>query len=141
MCDCVSENVKESKSHDHAKRPKGEKANSNLFNKVSTVKNSPRQKIPMVSFSDFPDAHRFDGLSILGNVSNLNQSDPRFLAMEQFAKTALTLFVPFRDAQNDLTVNGMHLPKFQLMFQSGSFQKHEHLLANAQESHDCFNSG
>ena len=61
--------------------------------------------------------------------------------MEKFSKTALTLFFPFRDAATDLTVDGKHLPKFQMVFASGALDNHKHHFANAQESHDSFNCG
>ena len=61
--------------------------------------------------------------------------------MEQFAKTALILFFPFRNPSKDLTLNGHHLPKFQHAFVSGSFDHHEHHFVKAQESHDSFNCG
>ena len=51
--------------------------------------------VPLVSFLEFPDSNKFGGLSILSNVSDLDDEDPRLLSMEEFAKTALTLFFHF----------------------------------------------
>ena len=50
-------------------------------------------------------------------------------------------FFPFRDAFNDLTLDGKHLPKFQAVFASRALDKHEHHFVHAQESHDSFNCG
>ena len=97
--------------------------------------------VPLVSFLDFPDSHKFGGLSILSDVSDLDDSDPRLLSMEKFAKTALTLFFPFRNPSKDLILNGNHLSKFQNTFSSGALDKYEHYFVNAQESHDSFNCG
>ena len=97
--------------------------------------------VPLVSFLDFPVSHKFGGLSILANVSDLDDEDPRLLSMEEFAKTALTLFFHFRNAEEELTVNGKHLPKFQTLFASGNLDKHKHHFVKAQESHDSFSCG
>ena len=97
--------------------------------------------MPLVSFLDFPDSHKFGGLSILSDVSALDENDPRLLSMEKFAKTALTLFHPFRKAHEHLTFDGKHLPKFQTLFASGDLDKHKHHFVNAQESHDSFSCG
>ena len=97
--------------------------------------------VPLVSFLDFPDSHKFGGLSILSDVSDLDDTDPRLLSMEKFAKTALTLFHPFRKAHEHLTLDGKHLPKFQTLFASGDLDKHKHCFVKAQESHNSFSCG
>ena len=123
-----------SKSSDHLKRPKElEKMCAHDFHsECNTTKNRMKKKtmlmnlsedhiaskhlklrqrkkmaVPLVSHLDFPDSRSFGELCIDGiEVSNVDESDDRVRAMEKYARTALLLCVPFRNAKKDLQIQG-----------------------------------
>ena len=106
MHDFVSELVSNNRGGCVVNGQETEKEKSGAISTPSSMKKRKKHAVPMVSFFDFPDAHNFGGLSILGDVSDLELDDPRLIAMEKFAKTALTfLFFSHRDNTKDLTEN------------------------------------
>ena len=58
--------------------------------KLCWVVNSQNERIPLVNYLDFPDSETFNG-------DILDPSLTPTIAMEEYAKTALCLFKPFRD--------------------------------------------
>ena len=67
--------------------------------------------IPMVSFLDFPNSESFGEILIndVVETERLRCHEARLTSMEKYARVALLLFVPFRNAKNELQLDGKYL--------------------------------
>ena len=110
----------------------------------SHLKVSQRENfvIPSIPFLRFQNSESFGDIPIDGNISELELDDSRLRAMEKYAKTAMTLFVPFRNAANDLQIEGTYLHKLRELLREDKLGKnHQQILTHAQNCHSSFNAG
>ena len=95
-----------------------------------------KRRIPLVNYKDFPDVALFEDENIL-TCAIPEYHDAKYLAMEQYAKKACILFVPFR-CPTELKVGGSYVKKLRQHYCAGKLlDHHKNYLQNLQ---DCRNS-
>ena len=98
-------------------------------------------KIPLINYLDFPDTKSFEGQ----NLFSCEVPDPPMschVQMEIYAKKAGITFVPFRDVEKDLKLDGSFLQKFREYVLLGKLKpRHERILKNFQICRNSLNAG
>ncbi|KAG7349075.1 PIF1-like helicase [Nitzschia inconspicua] len=95
------------------------------------------ERIPVINYLDFVDTRNFNGNDIFScNIEEISVEER--VLMEEHAKSCCVLFVPFRNVEIDLKLNGSYLQRWRKEKDDGRISKqHERLLTNVQ---NCRNS-
>ena len=105
------------------------------------VSKSKYPKIPMVNYLDFIDTKGFGERSILSTTVPPEGRDRGHHLMEQYARRACILFLPFRRV-GDLRMNGHYVYKYQNAMRQRSIpREHLVLLQNMQDCRNSLNAG
>lgn len=109
-------------------------------NTLKMVAYEKKKRIPLINYKDFPNVSQFEGEDLL-TCQIPDEKEAKHYAMEEYAKKACIVFVPFRNF-SDLQIEGSFVKRFQNHVSDGKLtQQHQKILQNLQDCKDSLNAG